>query len=804
MTELPPRLVFSSVETMLLLVCVTTRVVVTHASSSMTMAAQRAEPRFSRTSATVLSVVCIALFSILRNLHLLNDLGFLDDYETAHLPVVQQQLPTIKKDDAFSACLLTMDDNHFLVEWLAYHHHTLPLKRLIVAVDPKSKTLPTPIFNKWRKQGMLIDEWTDADFMLKMPKEFLRNVNMTDETRLHHFRQRVFYNECMKRLQLENRTWTMFLDSDEYLVLNQRRKFSMAVPSMKKPASVSSFIQQAMPKNETCIMIPRLRFGAVESTPEQVSKVVPPGFNASNFQTLRFRKHAAVNDFITNKIGKGILDISQIRGKEIHVRDPHRLVWEYCAEEGLRRRNEESFFVIHHYLGTWEQYNFRDDVRKGGNRSRKSYDQVKNVSVGEDDSIRSWIVGFVESKGQNVATDLLEGVGDVQRWLRVQNKTADAGAVAIQGSLSLNQQHDKAAPQDLSSSAQLKKTTVVNTNGTLAEKDVFSACLLVMDDNHVLIEWLAYHYHVLPLRHLIVAVDPRSITSPSEVLDRWRQHGMTIEEWTDKDFMSSKLFSVAQHLAELNQTQVIELHRARQREFYAKCMKRLKSQNRTWTMLTDTDEFLLINRRATKRFNVTDAPPMEQPASVMTFLKQERAKNVTEMPKRTVCIMIPRLRFGSRESSTKHINAQVPAGFNASTFTTLRHRKHAQPKVSNINKTGKVIVDVSRLNPQRIIVKNPHRPLWAYCPRSELFTEIMDNLFVIHHYAGTWEQYTFRDDFRAMKTKQAFDQYNNRNLDDDAIRPWLDGFVQDKGVETASALLKDVGVVPLKNASATA
>lgn len=44
---------------------------------------------------------------------------------------------------------------------------------------------------------------------------------------------------------------------------------------------------------------------------------------------------------------------------------------------------------------------------------------------------------------------------------------------------------------------------------------------------------------------------------------------------------------------------------------------------------------------------------------------------------------------------------------------------------------------------------------------------------------------------------QEFDKYNNRNNDDDAIRPWLEGFVRDKG-KAATALLKDVGDVPPK------
>jgi hypothetical protein len=62
-----------------------------------------------------------------------------------------------------------------------------------------------------------------------------------------------------------------------------------------------------------------------------------------------------------------------------------------------------------------------------------------------------------------------------------------------------------------------------------------SACLLVMDDNHFLIEWLAYHYEVLPLRRLIVARDPRSRMSLSHILRRWKGL-INITEWQDDDY----------------------------------------------------------------------------------------------------------------------------------------------------------------------------------------------------------------------------------------------------------------------------
>jgi hypothetical protein len=132
--------------------------------------------------------------------------------------------------------------------------------------------------------------------------------------------------------------------------------------------------------------------------------------------------------------------------------------------------------------------------------------------------------------------------------------------------------------------------------------DEFSACALVMDDSHFLIEWLAYHYHVVNLCTLILVRDPRSQTSPSLVLDRWREL-MNIEEWDDSDFMTPAEFQDAQvqvlkYLRKQKVSSQLAHHRARQRIFYYKCMQQLKNQNKTWVLLTDTDEFISINYKS--------------------------------------------------------------------------------------------------------------------------------------------------------------------------------------------------------------
>ncbi len=65
-------------------------------------------------------------------------------------------------------------------------------------------------------------------------------------------------------------------------------------------------------------------------------------------------------------------------------------------------------------------------------------------------------------------------------------------------------------------------------------------CLLIKDDNDILPEWVAYHYHVFQMRRLIVAVDPDSKTSPLDVLQAWTQNfdyfGLDVTIWNDEDY----------------------------------------------------------------------------------------------------------------------------------------------------------------------------------------------------------------------------------------------------------------------------
>lgn len=120
----------------------------------------------------------------------------------------------------------------------------------------------------------------------------------------------------------------------------------------------------------------------------------------------------------------------------------------------------------------------------------------------------------------------------------------------------------------------------------------YSACLLIMDDNHRLAEWLAYHYFVANVRYIVVAVDPASRTSPETIWQPWHDmNNLTIVQWTDDDFTERNLIRQADQGDKL----LHGMHRARQWTFYNACTKHLKDRNRTWTLYIDTDEYVTIN-----------------------------------------------------------------------------------------------------------------------------------------------------------------------------------------------------------------
>lgn len=296
-------------------------------------------------------------------------------------------------NETFSACLLVMDDNFRLREWLAYHYHVLPLRHLILANDKRSKLSPTPILDMFREElGMNIIEWTDEDFMNMTA--LLPNATAHATRERHLIRQRRFLEKCVERLHHAGHHWTACYDTDEVVSINPQTKgmpFAEVTGRrdddslLEQPGAVLEYIRkaQALGRNTTnlrdehCMILSRLLYGSVETDEAVLQRAIPEGLTTDPYRldTIRWQRHNTFKEKkqngIGNGLGKPLIDVSQLGAMlPVTVRNPHRLIDALCAPPFPQFSNQAAIRV-NHYLGSWEQYSFREDSRKGIDRSRE-------------------------------------------------------------------------------------------------------------------------------------------------------------------------------------------------------------------------------------------------------------------------------------------------------------------------------------------------------------------------------------------------------------------------------------------------
>jgi hypothetical protein len=143
-----------------------------------------------------------------------------------HTTIANDQL---QQDGSFSACILWMDDNHRLDEWLAYHYYLLKLRYVVLNIDPFSRTSPQPIIDRWNDKenkynlNMTIVTTKDSDYievydkeMRKIKKARIKSMDHTQESikkygktkqNYHRMRQKAFYRSCSKHLMGQNKSW---------------------------------------------------------------------------------------------------------------------------------------------------------------------------------------------------------------------------------------------------------------------------------------------------------------------------------------------------------------------------------------------------------------------------------------------------------------------------------------------------------------------------------------------------------------------------------------------------------------------
>ncbi|KAL3800629.1 hypothetical protein HJC23_006091 [Cyclotella cryptica] len=231
------------------------------------------------------------------------------------------------QDEGLSACVLINDENPRLPEWIAYHYFVLPLRSLIVAVDPASRHQPTEILSRWPKMGIEIDTWNDTHY-LGNDGGVCKSKDSSVCKQRHRWRQKTFILRCMANLKQRNKTWVLLTDIDEYITsdsLDWGGDSNRAVhdPTNNSNPGVTSHktIRDIIISQGTvdpCLPIARVLYGAKEDYNSNWTDMAPTGFDDFDFLTLRFRWRAMKNKVFVNRWQKTIIDVSRIPIEDLH------------------------------------------------------------------------------------------------------------------------------------------------------------------------------------------------------------------------------------------------------------------------------------------------------------------------------------------------------------------------------------------------------------------------------------------------------------------------------------------------------
>ncbi|GKY91677.1 hypothetical protein MPSEU_000139500 [Mayamaea pseudoterrestris] len=378
-----------------------------------------------------------------------------------------------------------------------------------------------------------------------------------------------------------------------------------------------------------------------------------------------------------------------------------------------------------------------------------------------------------------------------------------------------------------------------NSSSTITP-DSLSACLLIKDDNVLLNEWIAYHYHTMRMRHLLVAIDPSSQSSPEQVFATWRNlTDLQIVTWNDTQYMPESFLKTGNFIEpnrvalDSNRSRWLRIptcnvvdctatrddkvrianHRFRQVSFLSKCLSFHRDAGRTLTMHIDTDEYVVLNRHKRKGDlrGVLPVPSLKQPDGLFNYLSSMYRDAYLYEKINLPCLSMPRVLFGSVEkddtAKAAAIAATTPSGYNARKFETLRWWYHTTDDDKERNGQPKVIIDVSRVpadDEMYTKLFSIHRPSKALCRTlfQIKFDDVQRYPLTVSHYIGPWDRYNARNDSR--RTYDLFHYKSNVHEGPDYyMRSWLRGFIDNVGVEKAKILLASYQVSTMANETRT-
>ena len=341
-----------------------------------------------------------------------------------------------------------------------------------------------------------------------------------------------------------------------------------------------------------------------------------------------------------------------------------------------------------------------------------------------------------------------------------------------------------------------------------AEKEGFSACLFFKDDNERLVEWIAYHFHVLDLRYLVVGVDYNSATSPNDILHRWNQSG--------------RIQTYVWNTSDVTPVDKLETYYSRQNHFDFACLQEMKRVNRSWVTVIDTDEYITFNRfshgdptqlelnfsqyATTARDTLirarTRLPMTGGDTTAYSFIQQESEHLPWAYQS---CVPMFRLQFGLRETPLSQLEREdedvsFPAGYNATDYYTTRYYQHRPKGRCKKNCKGKTMIDVSRIPEDHLIHPDynppgsattrcgPHNPV-PEC-NGTLIPDYATSIFRVHHYLESGETVTARKIQHGSSKIKKFHWYKGLQSEPELEASyWLKYFVANVGEQEARFLL---------------
>ncbi|GAX26312.1 hypothetical protein FisN_16Lh150 [Fistulifera solaris] len=325
-------------------------------------------------------------------------------------------------------------------------------------------------------------------------------------------------------------------------------------------------------------------------------------------------------------------------------------------------------------------------------------------------------------------------------------------------------------------------------------QESFGACALVLNQNHRMTEWIAYHYFALPLRSLIIAYDPKSTQRATDLLHRWKDV-IDIIEWEEDDYLPINWTEAVTSQGPSDKPIERLIHEHRQVYFMQQCTVTLAAKNVSRVIHHDVDEYLRINTDIIKRYDTT------RPGHITHFLNRQNTSEIRWLPNAS-CWLFVRLYFIPWNNATAervHQNRDL-SWIRSVPLETLSYRY----RKTRAQQTGKGIIHLSHIPPTLLTGRknnfekwmNVHNPLGK--PLCQGPWPVALSPLLLNHYLGSYEAYKFaaqwdprfRDD---SEWERRLARGKGEPVADDGIVNWVDAFVKWQSEDVARELLSDAG-----------